>query len=81
MQKRRWAKSDEWISAERERQANARADSYAARVTGRRVRVVSDIDYGAEGVVIGVADGMLRVQIDQTGEVLFFDRAELEAVR
>lgn len=74
-------KRDEQVEQQRQQEQERKAREYAERVTGRRVSITSDIDFGELGTIVGVIDRMLQVELDRTGEVLLFDRHELEAVR
>ena len=58
-----------------------KAASYQARVIGRRVVVVADVDFGKPGEIVGVADGLLMVQLDDEREPHFFARHELQVAR
>jgi uncharacterized linocin/CFP29 family protein len=58
-----------------------KAAAYKARVIGRRIRVVADLDHGREGAIVDVADGMLVVRVDGEPDEHFFHRFELEAAR
>ena len=53
---------------------------YKARVVGRRVVVVADLDYEREGTVTDVVDGMLAVVLDGDDDPTFYGRDELAAV-
>jgi hypothetical protein len=75
-----WRKDPAVERAQKEEQER-KAREYAARVTGRRVSITSDIDFGELGTIRGVIEGMLQVELDRTGEVLLFDRYEVEAAR
>jgi len=50
-------------------------------VIGRRVSVTSDLDFGRQGEIVDVVDGMLAVCLDGETDVNLFDRFELEAAR
>ena len=75
-----WRK-DPQVERQRQEEQERKAREYAERVTGRRVAVTADVDFGELGTIVGVIDGMLQVRLDRTGEVLLFDRHEIEAAR
>ena len=74
-----WRK-DPVAEQQRAKLEQEKVESFRSRVVGRRVSVTSDIDYGREGVVTDVVDGMLAVVLDGEADAHFFDRHELQAV-
>jgi hypothetical protein len=74
-------KRDPAADQQRQQLEQQKVADYRARVVGRRVTVVADIDFGKSGTVVDVVDGMLAVQLEDEAEPHFFDRHELEATR
>ena len=61
----------------RQQEAERKQNDYRARVVGRRVVVVAEIDCDKHGTVVDVVDGLLSVQLDDEREPHFFERREL----
>ena len=58
-----WRK-DPQVELAKQQDAQRKQDDYRARVIGRRVSVTSDVDFGREGEIVDVVDGMLAVRLD-----------------